>query len=142
MMRLMIILLVYIGLVSCGVSLKHSSLLPSEFYQLLDTLSDNAIVIDVRTPEEWQEGVIKHPIMMDYYDKDFKNKVLNLPKDRPILVYCHIGYRSRKTQKWLIKNGYNHVINLESGIVGWRNHGYKVDTLKVEKILSPKTHEP
>ena len=42
-----------------------------------------------------------------------------LPKDKPLVVMCHIGGRSAQVVNWLFQNGYNNALNLEGGIAAW-----------------------
>jgi rhodanese-related sulfurtransferase len=42
-----------------------------------------------------------------------------LPKEKPLVVMCHIGGRSAQVTNWLIQNGYNNALNLEGGISAW-----------------------
>ena len=46
-----------------------------------------------------------------------------LPRDKPIVVYCTIGWRSGKTAEALRAKGYDRVVNLEGGIIQWHNEG-------------------
>jgi rhodanese-related sulfurtransferase len=96
-----------------------------EFDQLLKS-SDNAVLLDVRTPGEIAQGYLTNAIFLDYYKPDFKEKLAELDKANPILIYCHSGWRSDKAMKMLGKLGFSEVYNLESGIVGWRSAGMPI----------------
>ncbi|MFZ1561698.1 MAG: rhodanese-like domain-containing protein [Saprospiraceae bacterium] len=94
---------------------------------MLDSLKD-VTLLDVRTNSEWKKGVIGHPVMMDYYSIDFNLKVLELPKNKAVFIYCHSGYRSQKTRKRLLRNGYSEVYELKPGILGWQKSGYPINS--------------
>ncbi len=46
--------------------------------------------------------------------------------DRPVVVYCAVGYRSSKTAKALMAAGIENVANLEGSIFEWANAGHSV----------------
>jgi len=73
--------------------------------------------IDVRTKSEFEAEHIKGAGQLNYYSFDFKKKLLMLPKDKPVYLYCNTGYRSQKASEILIKNGYTKVYNAEHGIM-------------------------
>ena len=75
-----------------------------------------AVVVDVRSPQEYEEGHIDGAISIPEYN--IKKNVENILKDKneKIIVYCSSGGRSRKAQKTLKKLGYNKVYNLYNGI--------------------------
>ncbi|MEX0980697.1 MAG: thioredoxin domain-containing protein [Bacteroidales bacterium] len=81
--------------------------------------NDRVTLIDVRTPSEFSNGHIEDAGQLNYYSFDFKKKLLLLPRDKPVYLYCNTGYRSQKAAEFLIKNGYDQVYNLEKGIMEW-----------------------
>ncbi len=79
----------------------------------------NATFLDVRTQSEYSAEHIENAGQLNYYALNFKKKLLLLPKNQPIYLYCNTGYRSQRAGKFLIKNGYKNVYNLEHGIMQW-----------------------
>ncbi len=73
--------------------------------------------LDVRTKSEYDAEHIEGAGQLNYYAFDFKKKLLMLPKDKPVYLYCNTGYRSQKAGEILIKNGYVKVYNAEHGIM-------------------------
>mgnify|MGYP002801496890 FL=1 len=74
----------------------------------------NAMLLDVRTPEEYQAGHIpgaKNLPLDQLAD-------LKLPKDQPVFAYCLSGTRSAQACAWLKRQGYE-ATNL-GGIGGYR----------------------
>lgn len=86
--------------------------------------SGNGLVMDVRTPQEVNQGYIPEAIVIDIYDRNFEEKIRTLPKDKEIYVYCTSGVRSIQAAKILQKNGFDKVYNLSGGIVDWYRKGY------------------
>lgn len=80
--------------------------------QLEKMLEQGAILLDVRSPQEFAEGHMENAISLPEYE--IKGKADNiLPnKSQLIIVYCSTGHRSEKAQKILEKLGYEKVYNL------------------------------
>ena len=80
--------------------------------------SEDVIVLDVRTPEEYTEGHIENAVLLPVTDiKDKADEVLT-DKDAKILVYCRSGNRSATASKELIEMGYTDVYDF-GGIMSW-----------------------
>jgi thioredoxin 1 len=77
------------------------------------------VLLDVRSQREFKNGHIENAGQLNYYAFGFKNKLLLLPKDQPVYLYCNTGYRSDRAADFLVKNGYTQVYNLEHGIMEW-----------------------
>ncbi len=74
-----------------------------------DLLSNGAIILDVRTKEEFDRGNIKGSINMPL--NNLMNTISNLDKNKPIITCCASGMRS-STAKSLLKNsGFTTVVN-------------------------------
>lgn len=72
---------------------------------------DNAIILDVRSPEEIAEGKIPSAVEMDFFESDFNDKLKTLDNSRPVIIYCKSGGRAGKTCKRLHDLGFQHVFN-------------------------------
>ncbi len=84
-------------------------------------------LIDVRTPAEYAQGHIHGARLVNIYDTDFRQKVLEgLSKSKPVLVYCRSGHRSMVAARFLDSKGYT-VINLRSGFNDWKARGLPVE---------------
>lgn len=83
------------------------------------TKSSDGVLLDVRTQSEFKNGHINNSGQLNYYAFDFRKKLLLLPKDEPIYLYCNTGYRSEKAAKILVENGCKNVYNMEHGIMDW-----------------------
>lgn len=82
-------------------------------------IDGSSSLLDVRTPSEFANGHIKGAGQLNYYSLNFKQKLLLLPKNQAIYLYCNTGYRSKRAAKILMENGYDKVFNLERGIMEW-----------------------
>ena len=85
---------------------------------------DNPLVVDVREPDEFAtvrlEGVALLPM------STFGDRHVELPKDRPLLVMCHVGGRSAAATAHLIRSGWSHAVNVAGGIDAWERAGLPV----------------
>lgn len=91
---------------------------PDTFEQKM-THSDVQLV-DVRTTSEYADGHISNAINIDVLQADFKDKVANLDKNKPIMVYCKMGGRSAKAATILKEMGFKDVTDLEGGFTAWK----------------------
>ncbi len=57
-------------------------------------LADGAVVIDVRTPEEFDEGHVEGAQLLDIRSSEFAAGVAELDADQDYVVYCRSGNRS------------------------------------------------
>jgi rhodanese-related sulfurtransferase len=55
-------------------------------------------------------------------------RINELPKDKDVILYCHSGARSYHACAYLAQQGYDNVINLRGGILGWARSGYQLIT--------------
>ena len=121
-----IIILFFVLLFSGSVVAQEKQTLTVKEFRKASRKKD-AVILDVRTPEEFAEGHIKNAVNIDWKNpEEFKNKATQLPKDSPIYVYCRSGVRSEQASNWLRTNGFTEVKDLKEGIQAWKSSGKKV----------------
>ena len=91
---------------------------------LIETRPD-LVIVDVRTPEEYETGYIEGAVNI-CVTCDAQELLDNLNPDDEILLYCRTGSRSATAARILNENGYHKVYNMLGGITAWRNAGYTV----------------
>ncbi|MBS5681154.1 MAG: rhodanese-like domain-containing protein [Clostridium sp.] len=75
----------------------------------------NALLIDVRTPEEYRENHIEGAVNIPVYEIDnLKNEIID--PNKVILVYCKTGKRSKIVKQILIQNGYKNVYTFSAKV--------------------------
>ena len=94
-----------------------NQLTSSQFHELVH--KNKGTLLDVRTESEFANGHIPSAGQLNYYALDFRQKLLLLPKDQPVYLYCNTGYRSHKAAEILAEEGYTKVYNLQQGIMEW-----------------------
>lgn len=80
---------------------------------------DNITIVDVRTPEEYQNGHLKTAQNINYFDSDFQEKMALFDKEKPLYIYCKSGNRSGKAGKIIQKMGFKEVYDLQGGVSAW-----------------------
>lgn len=87
----------------------------------------DAILLDVRTPQEYSRGHIAGSTAINIADPAFVTKINLLQKDKTILIYCLTGSRSYAAANYMSKNGFKKIVNLQQGIMDWSQRGYALE---------------
>ena len=97
-----------------------------EAYALIQKNTGNPdfIILDVRTPDEFNNGHIANAVLIDYYSPEFKSNISKLDKDKQYLVYCRTDNRSTAAVRLMLDLGFREVQNLIGGIEKWIQDGY------------------
>jgi len=106
-----------------------TELSPEEFRSSLSSTPD-AVLIDVRKPEEVAEGKIEGAVNIDYTDSSFTAEVGKLDKTKPYFLYCKTGKRSTGAADKMKIIEFQDVYVLEGGLVNWQERG--LETVKPE----------
>jgi rhodanese-related sulfurtransferase len=85
------------------------------------------VVLDVRTPAEYQAGHMAGAVNIDVNAPDFEQKVRALDPEKTYLVHCAAGVRSAKACQKLGKLNFGHLYNLEGGFKAWEKAGNKAE---------------
>lgn len=81
---------------------------------------DNAFILDVRTPEEIEEGYIPGATNIDIYlGQTFLDEIEKLDKGKNYYVYCRSGNRSGQACAIMNGIGIANAYNLEGGFMDW-----------------------
>ena len=81
--------------------------------------------LDARSAEEYAVSHLRAARRVGFKDFD-PARVLDLPRDTPVVVYCSVGYRSEKIAARLREMGFKEVYNLYGGLFEWVNQGQPV----------------
>jgi len=116
--RLVLIFVFLVAMLqSCGQTTEVKHLTALKFQELI--ADSTGILLDVRTIQEFNNGHLKGAGQLNFYERDFGNRLLMLPKDEPIFLYCNTGYRSGIAARFLVQQGYSRVYNMQRGIMEW-----------------------
>jgi rhodanese-related sulfurtransferase len=81
---------------------------------------EDPIILDVRTPEEFQAGHLENAININFYDETFDQEVSKLAKNKPVVVYCAIGGRSAEATKKMATMGFTYIAEIKGGYEAWK----------------------
>lgn len=74
----------------------------------------NVVIIDVRTPQEYNQGHVDKSLNIDFLNADFKTQIAKLDKNKLYGLYCRSGNRSGQALKVMKQMGFTQVENLGS----------------------------
>lgn len=99
------------GLVSSNILRKEITYISPQ--QFLEKLSEDIFILDVRTRIEFKSYKVKKAV--NIYLNDLRESINEIPKDKPIYIYCAVGYRGYVATKILRNLGYE-AYNIIGGI--------------------------
>ena len=76
-------------------------------------------IIDVRTPEEYDQGHIPGAQNINVRSETFVNEIQELSKSDTLLVYCRSGSRSLYAAQVMVSFGFKKIYDLEGGFLDW-----------------------
>ena len=83
---------------------------------LIEFQKKGAVVLDVRSKQEYEEGYIEGSINIPYYELKKRAEREIKDKKQIIIIYCQTGGRSKKAYKILQQLGYKNIYNLRGGL--------------------------
>ncbi len=118
----MTVLFVAVMMVSCsnGQTKKEGTIAQNVNVEEFTKHIEGAQIVDVRTPDEWNQGIIDGAVMNNIYDADFEAKLGKLDKEKPVAVYCKVGGRSGQAMAKMQELGFKEVYNLKGGMDAWK----------------------
>lgn len=87
--------------------------------------SNDAQVVDVRTPKEFHIDRIENAVNIDYFSKNFTDSISLLNTKKPVFIYCRSGKRSTNSIPMFKKAGFKYVYELEGGFLNWKKESLK-----------------
>ena len=94
-----------------------------------DGILDNpdGFLLDVRTQAEWeQDGHLENATLIPLTELESRESELPSDKEELILLYCRSGNRSQDAAQTLLDMGFTNLMELETGINGWKDAGMPV----------------
>ncbi|MDC0870921.1 rhodanese-like domain-containing protein [Flavobacteriaceae bacterium] len=120
MKKLFLILVLICSFTSCAQETKKPQLISQEEFAKIST--KEVQLLDLRTPQEQQQGFIEGAILINFFDSDFISKVTTrFDKNKPLYIYCAVGGRSNKAARKLISVGFDSIYDLKGGFTKWKN---------------------
>ena len=86
---------------------------------------NGAFVLDVRTVEEWNEFHVPNTMLIPL--DQLASRLIEIPRDKEIVVVCSSGSRSQQGRDILLNAGFTQVTSMQGGLTEWRTNGYPVE---------------
>jgi rhodanese-related sulfurtransferase len=99
----------------------------SDAATVLNERAPEVVLLDVRTPEEFNEVRVPGSVNVDFYAADFASQLDTLAKDVPYVVYCRSGNRSSQTMNIMRELGFLEVWDVDGGIISWNEAGLPLE---------------
>jgi len=106
---------------ACNNAQGQQKLNADAFEKALKDAGQNAVLIDVRTPQEFETGFLDGATNIDFRSENFDSAISQLDKSKTIFLYCASGGRSEETAQLLANKGFTSIQELEGGIISWRS---------------------
>ena len=90
--------------------------------------NENRIIIDIRTPGEYERGHIKDAINIDFYEPDFRDRLNELDKNEKYSIYCYSSSRTHSAMSLMQELSFKDVIELQGGTMFWQMNGLELYT--------------
>lgn len=78
-----------------------------------------AVVLDVRTPEEFAKNRLANAVNFNWLGNDFEKSISQIDKATPVFVYCFSGARSKSAAEKMAAEGFTKVYALDGGLLKW-----------------------
>lgn len=135
MSRRFLTLIVFVATISVAACQDNANketkaeLTPTEFEaKIVET--EEAIVLDVCTPNEYGQQHLKNAVNVNYHSDGFDTHLEQMDKEKPYFVYCWAGSRSAKAANKMREMGFKNVYELKGGISNWMKQGKPVKGAK------------
>ena len=96
---------------------------PSSAADVIEEAPTGLVVLDIRTPEEFTAGALPDAINLDFYEASFRDRLAELDKDVPYVMYCNSGNRSATAADMMRELGFAEVYEIDGGIQAWAQAG-------------------
>ena len=92
-----------------------------EAFDLIQSNQGNPdfVIVDIRTPEEFNEGYIEDAVNVDFYSETFREDLNKFEKSKVYFIYCRSGNRSGRAMPIMKELGFQEVYNLSACIKDW-----------------------
>lgn len=116
---ILIIAILFGGYGSAQTNKIQTKLSATEFLEKISK-TKNAVIVDVRTPDEFQKGHIKNAFNLNIKSNEFDKQLATLDKKQPTFVYCLSGGRSSGAVDKMVKAGFTNITEMPGGMMEWR----------------------
>ncbi|MDK8233281.1 FAD-dependent oxidoreductase [Aerococcus christensenii] len=101
--------------------------------QVRELVENNAFIIDAREEDEYAQGHVINALNIPL--SQFRDRLDEIPKDRPVYIYCRSSQRSYNMVRALGQRGYENVYNMDGSFLGISEHEYFNDQITGRKPI-------
>lgn len=110
-----------------GLNLLHGRYKEVKVSEVRKLVESDAFIIDAREAHEFNAGHLKNAINIPL--SEFRDRLDEIPKDRPVYIHCRSGQRSYNMVMALTHLGYDHVYNISGSYLGISLYEYYHDLI-------------
>ncbi len=134
-LRHALLIITVVGLFGCGKVIGFAPITQITAEEALPLINQDALFVDVRTPQEWQAGHIRDAslIPLDQIKATAETRLPN--KHQPIVLYCRSGRRAAQAASILEEMGYDAISVIKGGYLNLKQAGYPA----IEPSMASKT---
>ncbi len=127
MYRILSFLFIFSTLGACAQSAGGANQTNMNVQEVNTLLDENkeVVLIDVRTPDEFNQGHLEGADLINFYGANFQDEVAKLDKEKEYVIYCRSGGRSGKAVNMMQQMGFKNVHNMSGGILAWNRANLK-----------------
>jgi rhodanese-related sulfurtransferase len=107
---------------SVAVAAPYKNVTSAEAKTLLG--QGGVFLLDVRTPQEYQQAHLEGAVLIPI--DQVEKRLGEIPRNKPILVYCAVGARSKPVAGFLAEKGFKNIYHMSDGIIGWYRNGFPI----------------
>ncbi len=98
----------------------------NDAYAMIQTRTGDPdfVILDVRTPEEFDTEHIESAVNIDFYSENFRDELDTLDKEKVYLIYCRTDRRTGESLSMMRELGFTEVYNMDGGINSWKAEGF------------------
>jgi phage shock protein E len=119
-MKTKFILVLVVLMVSIAANAQQLIPVTSAQVEPLKKSEKNLVIIDLRTPGEYNGGFIANAQNIDTYSPDLVEQLNQLDKNSTYLIYCRTKNRSGSVGNYMVQNGFKKVYQMVDGYVGYQ----------------------
>jgi rhodanese-related sulfurtransferase len=116
---------------------------PERAYIIIEEnkMNQSFIIIDVRTPEEFEDGHIENAINIDIRSETFQDEINELDVNKTYLIYCVVGVRSGLAAGFMEESGFQSIYDMKGGFEEWMDEGLPMTKSETSPAPTPKLND-
>ena len=111
---------------NAGFPMESMSLLSVHQLKSMLDRHEQLTVLDTRGQEEWESGHIEGALHI--YVGHLEQRLSEVPRDKPVAVYCKTGHRAGLSASILLRAGFPRVYNVPGSVTAWVAAGFPLTT--------------